>query len=1115
MLRLVLGQSPDEKLDMYADEISRLLSGGKDVVAIVPDQFSFEFDKTLYLKLGAKDFNKVRVLSFKKLANELIDRFGAKKGALLRQEERIAVIYLALKRVKKEKNLRILARSLDKPAFIGETSGLMDSLIRSGISPDMLDEAAGKLQGSVCDKLCDVADIYRQYLLELDEGGYFDESSVISLGAKLAAVSGYFKGKYVYVDRFDSYSNDELTVLEEAIKTASEVSVSLTLPESFKPSIISPYKITADTQRKLIDLAAKNNRHISYVSYNPKIVKAEGITRVESCLLGLRQKDKSHTDGVTLISASTLYEEADFVAAQIRRLVSGGDYGYNDITVLTRDIASYQAALESSFERYDVPYFIDSKSAASDSSVMLFCFAVINAASARKPSTEKIMQMVCSPFSGFNETEISAIDDYCVRWNIDGELWLDDFKASDGDVPLEEINRIREKIISPLRELHDSCKNTDAASVSVAFNRYLDGCGLARQARGIIDDFTADDEKLTAARLFKQLWNALMNAVATIYNTIGQRKLTLKEFGELLRLMLSEQGIATPPQKLSCVKVCDVSRSVIFSTMAAFVVGVNDGAFPPDAKKTGIFSGRDVVQLEEQGIKFEAGESDRLAQENLNSFMALSCAVEKLYISYSESKLGGTLLRPSFIVTKLVRALGLKCIKASSLTESFYSSTPKAAYYRLGTVMNISSERALSIRSALERLPEYKKKLAAAAANSCGAPRRLSAPVARKLFAPRDINITASRIDVYNRCSFQYFMRYGLEIKRVEPMAVDPANRGSVMHYVFQRMLEHYGADYQSASDEEIASLVAQFLEEYKAEQLGSDFGKTAKFESDYARLNRACVDVLLNIRDEYRVSKFKPVRFEYDLTKEDGTSMLSIPVSTGGRSLKINIRGIVDRVDAYRVEDGCTYIRITDYKTGSKELRLEDIYNGLNLQMLLYMLALTDGEGDFGGCRPAGVMYMKAGFLKCEDDFTPSEDAPEQRSRRSASQLRRSGLIVKDDELIQAMDSDVSGLYLPVSRLKSGGYKKSSSLISPESFKLLEDFSKGKVKEFGSGLLLGKIDPVPCGSDKNHLVCAYCDYSSVCDRRKYMYKLIQKEDSEKLMKIIGCEDLDDGEGDK
>lgn len=65
-------------------------------------------------------------------------------------------------------------------------------------------------------------------------------------------------------------------------------------------------------------------------------------------------------------------------------------------------------------------------------------------------------------------------------------------------------------------------------------------------------------------------------------------------------------------------------------------------------------------------------------------------------------------------------------------------------------------------------------------------------------------------------------------------------------------------------------------------------------------------------------------MKYEY----EDGTTM--------------DIKGIIDRVDYYNDGDS-VYIKIVDYKSGNKKLEINDIYNGLQLQLVLYMEAAIE----------------------------------------------------------------------------------------------------------------------------------------------------------------------------
>ena len=145
----------------------------------------------------------------------------------------------------------------------------------------------------------------------------------------------------------------------------------------------------------------------------------------------------------------------------------------------------------------------------------------------------------------------------------------------------------------------------------------------------------------------------------------------------------------------------------------------------------------------------------------------------------------------------------------------------------------------------------------------------------------------------------------------------------------------------------------------------------------------------------------------------------------------------------------------------------------------------------------------MRAGFLECDKDADPLSEEQKSRLERSAEQLRRSGLIVSDEKIISAMDSTVSGRFVPVKLTQKGIPDARSQVISEKGFKLLESFAKNKTIHFGEDLLNGRIDAVPAGKDPEHLQCAYCDYWSVCDRKKYLFKIISKQDGEILKSMI------------
>lgn len=1106
MLKIFLGENSDAKLEIIAKEMKKTISDGREAAAIVPDQFSFAFDKALYNQLGPRDFNKVTALSFRRLSESLINRFGTLGGSLVSRSDRMIILWLALKKVKAEKSLKILSKSAERPSFCADMSSLFDSFRRSGITAEALKEAAASLGGTLSDKLSDISEIYGEYAELMKARSLRDESSLISEGAAIAGKNSVFKGCDLFVFRFDSFSPDELLLLKAAIRDAKSVTVSIESPAKYRRSAVSPFALCEGTVNSLIDLAEEVNSRFEYIYCDSPKTLSPAVAALGGVLFCHSRPAVKSCEDVASVRADTVYEEAEYVAAKIRELVFKEGFSFNDIAVITHDLESYAPALSAAFERYGIESFIDLPQPASEMSLSLFALDAIEAAATRVPNTDKILKYIRSPFSYLTRDEVSLLWDYCVRWNVEGEMWLEDFTASENS-DLAAVNAARKKAIEPLMKLHEASKSASAGQIASAFCDFLKDVKAAEQAFEVIEDCAEDGLRLETARLFKQLWNALMSAVSSIYLIAGEEKTTLRSFGELLKTVLSQISLASPPQKLESVTVADVERSVIAAPRAAFVVGLADGLFPADVKKAGLFSGRDLAALEEVGLNFELTPEARLCAERFDCYKALTAPKERLYLSFSGSDLKGSELRPSRFITRAEEYLGIKTVAASSFGAKFYCSTPASAFYNYAVARGLSSSEKASVGEALKTLPEYAEKLSRL--KNIGWAHRLSPDISKRLFAPKDINVTASRIDVYNRCAFEYFCKYGLKIQPVKPLTVDPANRGTVMHFLFQSVLEYFGAGFSEASDDEINLLIQKLLEEYSESSLGGDFGKSAKFKADYARLGSAAYEIILNMREEFKVSKFRPERFEYDLSQKSGESVLSISV---GRGVSVNIRGIVDRVDTYTSPDGKRYIRVIDYKTGSKKFSFDDIYNGVNLQLLLYMLALTEGgDPDFKDCVPSGVLYMRSGFLECKDDFDPLSADSKARLKRCSEQLKRNGLIVDIPEAVSAMDESFSGFYVPVKKKADGSYSAGSEIIGEKSFKLLEEFAKQKVVSFGLNLLAGRIDAVPIGDDPEHLHCAYCDYASVCDRKKYIYKLISAEDGERLKAEIS---LKGAEGD-
>ena len=189
-------------------------------------------------------------------------------------------------------------------------------------------------------------------------------------------------------------------------------------------------------------------------------------------------------------------------------------------------------------------------------------------------------------------------------------------------------------------------------------------------------------------------------------------------------------------------------------------------------------------------------------------------------------------------------------------------------------------------------------------------------------------------------------------------------------------------------------------------------------------------------------------------------------------------VRGVVDRVDGW-IHDGKLYIRVVDYKTGIKSFNLSDIWYGMGMQMLIYLFALADmGKNRYNmEIVPSGVLYAPARevLLSESRQITDAE-----LNRNRVKSLKRSGIIINDDVVINAMERGDNKVYLPIKTAKDGSFT-SESLVSAEQLGLLAKHIDKTLLEISREIYTGNVSADPYYRSQVDNSCMYCDYYHAC----------------------------------
>ena len=440
--------------------------------------------------------------------------------------------------------------------------------------------------------------------------------------------------------------------------------------------------------------------------------------------------------------------------------------------------------------------------------------------------------------------------------------------------------------------------------------------------------------------------------------------------------------------------------------------------------------------------------------------------------------------RPSFLQSKLNFLFPqARRVEEGRLDGSFRLAAPRPALELAG--------RFPQAGAALRALPEYAplvERMERAARMERG---RLARPAVDALYGRR-VPMSASRMDKYKSCHFSYFMQYGLKAEPRRAAGFQAPEYGTFVHYVLEHVLracrERGGV--KEVPEEELRTLAQAAVERYVSEELGGLEHETARFRYLFRRLLKSVYAVVDNVAEELRSSQFQPISFELGFGA--GKDLPPVELSVDG--MTVSISGFVDRVDGWE-HDGRLYLRVVDYKTGRKTFDLTDIWNGMGLQMLLYLFTLErEGEALYNReIIPAGVLYLPARDAVVAGSRAMSEA---ERRRKVDAELRRRGIVLDEPEVLAAMEEpgEAGIRFLPVKVNKAGAIT-GEALVSAERLGKLARHTGRILEEIGRELAAGNIAADPFWRGPDHNACQWCEYAAAChfeegrggDRRRFL----------------------------
>lgn len=1104
MLNIIYGRSKTGKTGYIYEKIRENMADAVcGQIVLVPDQYSHEYEVELLSNCGNSFGRYCEVLNFKTLSNRVFESYGKPSGNILDEPERSVLLYKAANSVKS--SLVYYGRFIGKADFTDSFLGIIDELKSQNIPFEDIKNALSLIDKNsvLYKKLHDIALIGEAYFAFCAQNA-LDTSDILTVLAQKLADTDFLKDRTVYIDGFASFSPQEYMTIRQIIKKCDNVYMTLCLSDIFEKAgsfdtedyfvlQSEPFNIPLQTGLILRKIASEEGIEIKAIKtdsdpqYNSKtIAELEKFLANEPADSTLQSND----GGVKIISCANAVSECEVAAAFIRKTVSDLGFRYNEIALISYDFDSYEKILPEIFRKYDIPISIGSKRGMIENPIPNVLLNSLSTAIYNYPKRE-FLSYIKSGFTNISDADADTLENYLKVWNISGlqivkrddftfnpaglgELFTEELKDK-----LAEINEVRRNAIAPLEKLRKGLQKSKKIGDYIKYLcDFSDEIMLKDKVLAKIQKLMTDGN-LELAEEYRQIWEKLVSLLANVNKVLGDCYADEVEFLSILKLMMSKYSIASIPAYLDSVTAGDASRIQVRGVKCTVILGMNDGVIPSKRAERGIFTSVEREKLKDFGLGFiPHGIKDALEQQH-SFYNAATSPTYQLLLTYKRVGSDASDSLPSSYISQISSSnLGIAVERDCDIPINDFSWSAEKLIELFPTERKDIYDQD-QIRKLIDDSPEINRKFNLAKAANFDSHRKIQDAKTIQEAYGKEITLSASKIDKYNQCRFSYFAEYALKIKPLQKAEFDALKTGIFVHYMLEKIIsEVYGKHGGKWDEVLIESLIKTYSAKFLEDEFNSALDESSRIYYLILHQSRIVFKVACAVLKGLESSSFKPVDNELIISDGGAVKPLRFPVDSNHF---VKVVGKIDRVDLYKDEKG-SYIRIVDYKTGSKNLNLNKVANGLDMQMFVYLFSICEnGKERYGSkCVPAGVLYFPAANPIAKGMQSDSE---QEIADGVESNLRMSGYVLDDDSLIYAMDNtiDKKSRFIPVEYKNDGQLSSRSCVLNDEEFEVVKKHTYNTISEMGRQLFEGNIDINPYQESNDRTVCDYCPFREIC----------------------------------
>jgi ATP-dependent helicase/nuclease subunit B len=1100
-VQFILGRSGSGKSRFCIESIQKELQSNcdKPLILLVPEQGTYQAERAILDSEHISGYSRLNVLSFERLVFLLLNNRAC--APVISQLARRMLIYKIMQ--DKYAALRLLGNSCRHIGLSVQIADVISEIYQYGKTVEQLDEFIEYLKNQPGEyaqrarlKFNDIRAVFEQYTKEI-KGKFTDPDVQLSMGISQISKADFIQDGKLWVDGFSSFTSVELEILAELIKHTSQSSMALCMdyneinlekPFADELSIFYPVQ---KSYVQLLDMIKQINEEIKkpvLLGKTLRFRKNKSLCHLENNFQKDTQDKCQSNSDIEIAQAASPRAEVRLTARKILEIVQENNMKYRDIAVIASDLSGYENYVKAAFSDYGIPYFLDTRESLSRHPGVNAISSGLNIITGGYEPSD-IFAYLKSGLTFSEPGNVDMLENYCLCFGISSESWKNgrDWKFDNKSEPLfdeEKINKLKNRALTAVKTLGKKWNIEDEKKIPVEdfvsdVYEFIQDSGLVEKLSEWIE--TAHKKgMLDEAERHRQFYSKVINALDEMAEIFTGTVLDARRWVGILESGFEQLKLGFVPAAIDQVLVGSVERSRHPNLKAVFILGATGQNFPVTLKKQGLIEDNERELAENCGFELAQSSAEQLACRQYLSYIAFTRSSEYLCICYpAADSEGRTQLRSRYVDNVenlfcdlsqkkyIIDDLSIEQIKSEFELRELICAGLGADF---GTQDNISEYKNILERFIADGEFSKSTNLIKKALDYDNAA-VLDDSVTKKLFTIEQTS-SPSRLKCYAECPFKYFARYILSLKKRKEFELQPLDVGDFYHKVLDSVCRKLKADGKAFSDLSKESLKSVLEGEIQKIMTDDNFICQFKNRKDHnVYVVNSAIEQLeecvMDIREIMLAGSFRSEYSEVDFGFGRGDILKDFKLNlSGDRNAKL--RGKIDRIDICREENAAV---IFDYKYRNNTINYTEVYNGLNLQLLLYMLAVRESSslGDIAG-----------GFLMPVEVSAESKEFSKIDNTGRVERTPKGFLNGNYARLIDGKSEKKSNYYnLYFKDEQPYGYYNSKDSLTRDDFELLLDFAKRKAVSIAEKIFTGNISVKPYKLNKTP--CERCDYRAIC----------------------------------